>query len=155
MSRKVFVTFAALVAACGGSDGTVETVSPTSPSSSASSSGGSSSGGSSTSSSSGGSTSSSSSGSLPDAGAASGDAGGGNCVPKGNPGNEKKIGAYCDKDVSCPFQVEPFLVCTAAYDPTGTHSFCTTPCSKDSECGSGATCVKDPGGSGCVPMQCQ
>lgn len=139
-----------LAAACGGSDGdVVKESSPTTPTS-ASSSGAppaSSSGGSS---SSGSSTSSSSSGATPDAAAPPG----GNCVPKGYAGNEKKIGAYCDKDVSCPFQVDPFLVCTATYDPTGTHSFCTAPCSKDEECGTGATCVHDKQGSGCVPTQC-
>lgn len=160
---SVIATAFLLCVACGGSDeGVAKDVSPTTPTSgsssgSSSSSSGtpsaSSSGGSSSGSSSGGSTSSTSS----SGGSSSGDAGaatGGNCVPKGYAGNEKKIGAYCDKDTACPFQTDPFLVCTATYDPTGTHSFCTTPCSKDSECGSGATCVHDTGGSGCVPTQC-
>lgn len=80
--------------------------------------------------------------------------GGANCVPQGYAGNDKKIGAYCDDKVSCPFQIDPFLICTAGHDPTGTHQFCTTPCSKDSECGSGAYCVHDTSGSGCVPTQC-
>jgi hypothetical protein len=92
-----------------------------------------------------------SSGGSPDA-AADGPAE--NCVPKGYAGNEKKIGMYCDENVSCPFQLEPFLVCTHGHDPTGTHLFCTAPCSKDSECGTGAYCMKDPAGSGCVPTQC-
>lgn len=77
-----------------------------------------------------------------------------NCVPKGYAGNEKKIGAYCDNDTACPFQFEPFLICTAGHDPTNTHLFCTTPCSKDEECGTGAYCMHDTGGSGCVPTQC-
>src|SRR5205085_1326538 len=111
---------------------------------SSSSSGGSSSGATSTSSSSGSP--------ATDGGADSGPAG--NCVPKGYAGNEKKIGAYCDDNVSCPFSIDPFLVCTKPYDPTGNHMFCTAGCSKDSECGSGAYCVKDPQGNGCVPMQC-
>ena len=85
---------------------------------------------------------------------ASTDAPGGNCVPPGYAGNDKKIGAYCDKDVSCPFQVDPFLVCTYGHDPTNTHLFCTSPCSKDAECGTGAYCMHDSAGSGCVPTQC-
>jgi hypothetical protein len=98
-----------------------------------------------------GGTSGTTSGGTPDAGA---DAPAGNCVPPGYAGNDKKIGAYCDKDVSCPFQVDPFLVCTYGHDPTNTHLFCTSPCSKDSECGTGAYCMHDTAGSGCVPTQC-
>lgn len=86
--------------------------------------------------------------------AVSGDAPAANCVAPSYAGNEKKIGAYCDAKVSCPFQIDPFLICTADHDPTKSHSFCTTPCSKDSECGSGAYCMHDPAGSGCVPAQC-
>ncbi|MDB5217695.1 MAG: hypothetical protein JWO86_5622 [Myxococcaceae bacterium] len=85
---------------------------------------------------------------------ASTDAPGANCVPMGYAGNDKKVGAYCDKDVSCPFQVSPFLVCTYGHDPTNTHLFCTSPCSADSECGTGAYCMHDTAGSGCVPTQC-
>jgi len=82
------------------------------------------------------------------------DAPAGNCVAPGYAGNDKKVGAYCDKDVSCPFQVSPFLVCTYGHDPTNTHLFCTAPCSKDDECGMGAYCMHDTAGSGCVPTQC-
>jgi hypothetical protein len=85
---------------------------------------------------------------------AAADAPAGNCVAKGYAGNEKKIGAYCDNDTACPFQLDPFLVCTAGHDPTNTHLFCTSPCSKDAECGTGAYCMHDPAGSGCVPTQC-
>jgi hypothetical protein len=150
------------VGGCSGSDdGGVrkEDTSPTTPaggsssgtsSSGASSSGASSSGASSSGGSSASSTGGSSSGTTPDAGGA--DAG--NCVAKGYPGNEKKIGAYCDNDTACPFQIDPFLVCTAGHDPTNTHLFCTTPCSKDAECGTGAYCMHDTGGAGCVPTQC-
>jgi hypothetical protein len=92
----------------------------------------------------------STSGGMPDAGGA--DAG--NCVAKGYAGNEKKIGAYCDNDTACPFQVDPFLVCTAGHDPTNTHLFCTSPCQNDSQCGTGAYCMHDTAGAGCVPTQC-
>jgi hypothetical protein len=146
------------IAACSGSDadGPAKETSPTSPSgssTSSSSSSSSSSGG--AGSSSGGSSSGGSTSGAPAQGDAGTDAGpAGNCVPKGYQGNEKKIGAYCDDDVSCPFSFDPFLVCTKPYDPTGNHMFCTAACSKDSECGSGAYCVKDPQGNGCVPTQC-
>ena len=86
--------------------------------------------------------------------AGDGGADGGNCVPPGYGGNEKKIGAYCDDQTACPFQVDPFLICTAGHDPTNTHLFCTTPCSKDEECGTNAFCVHYSSGSGCVPAQC-
>lgn len=98
-----------------------------------------------------GGTSGTTSGGTPDAAA---DAPAGNCVAPGYAGNDKKIGAYCDKDVSCPFQLSPFLVCTYGHDPTNTHLFCTSPCSKDDECGTGAYCMHDTAGSGCVPTQC-
>jgi hypothetical protein len=158
VSRAVLIGAALMIAACSGSDSEApaKDSSPTSPGGSSSSGSTSSSSGSTSSSggSSGGGSTSSSSGAPAqgDAGADSGPAG--NCVPKGYAGNEKKIGAYCDDDVSCPFSLDPFLVCTKPYDPTGNHMFCTAACSKDSECGSGAYCVKDPQGSGCVPTQC-
>jgi hypothetical protein len=101
-----------------------------------------------------GGTSGTTSGSSGGAADAATDAPAGNCVAPGYAGNDKKIGAYCDKDVSCPFQVDPFLVCTYGHDPTNTHLFCTSPCSKDSECGTGAYCMHDSAGSGCVPAQC-
>jgi hypothetical protein len=85
---------------------------------------------------------------------ASTDAPGGNCVAPGYAGNDKKVGAYCDEHTSCPFQVDPFLICTFGHDPTNTHLFCTAPCSQDSECGTGAYCVHDTLGAGCVPTQC-
>ena len=95
-------------------------------------------------------TSTSDSGTVPGVDAATGE----NCVAKGYAGNDKKIGAYCDEDNGCPFQVDPFLICTASQDPTGTHKFCTTPCQNDNQCGTGAFCMKESLGSGCVPTQC-
>ena len=53
-----------------------------------------------------------------------------------------------------PFQLDPFLICTEGHDSSNTHLFCTAPCSKDSDCGTGAYCVHDPQGNGCVPTQC-
>ena len=163
----LLATSAALVigtVACGGSDSTdvKKDTAPSTPagggtSGAPSSSGTTASGGTSgntsggTSGTTSGGTSGTTSGGTADAAV---DAPAGNCVAPGYAGNDKKIGAYCDKDVSCPFQVDPFLVCTYGHDPTNTHLFCTSPCSKDSECGTGAYCMHDTAGSGCVPTQC-
>ena len=145
---------------CSGSDdkGVGSDTQPTTPTGSSGASGSSSSGSSGASGSSG--TSGASSGTSGTSGTSSGatdagpDGSAQNCVPKGYAGNDKKIGAYCDKDVSCPFQLDPFLVCTYGHTDSPIHNFCTSPCSKDSECGTGAYCMKDTGGSGCVPTQC-
>jgi hypothetical protein len=148
--------------ACSGSDSTdpkKSDTSPTTPSSSGGTSGTPSSSGTMTSGGTSGGTSGTSGGTsgtsgTSGGGADAGDVDAGNCVAMGYAGNDKHVGAYCDKDVSCPFQTDPFLICTYGHDPTNTHLFCTAPCSKDSECGTGAYCVHDTAGSGCVPTQC-
>ena len=78
-----------------------------------------------------------------------------NCVKPGSPGNELGIGAYCEKQADC-HRVDggPPLLCTAAFSSDPYAWFCTTPCSSPTECGSGATCVDSPDGSGCVPFSC-
>jgi|HubBroStandDraft_2_1064218.scaffolds.fasta_scaffold38571_2 hypothetical protein len=48
-------------------------------------------------------------------------------------------------------------ICTADLGGTPSHDwFCTTPCSKPSECGSGTTCANGPMEMGlrCVPKTC-
>ncbi len=176
MSRRtlfaaaVLATSACALYGCSSSDdkGTGSSTSPTSPGASSSSggasssgsSGASSSGASSSGASSSGSSGASSSGASSSGASSSGSSGkpdggsGANCVPKGYAGNDKKIGAYCDKDTPCPFQLDPFLICTYGHTDEPDLLFCTAPCSKDSECGSGAYCMKDTGGSGCVPAAC-
>jgi hypothetical protein len=78
-----------------------------------------------------------------------------NCVPKGYTGNELGIGAYCDQTTACQMKsTSTFLICTASAGAPPTESFCTTPCTRDTDCGTGAFCVRDPRGSGCVPTQC-
>ena len=77
--------------------------------------------------------------------------GGVNCVAKGDPGNELGIGAYCDGTTSCRRRTGgPLLICTGQAG----QSFCTTICTTDTECGTGAFCMHDPRGSGCVPAAC-
>jgi hypothetical protein len=88
-----------------------------------------------------------------DGGAPSGD-GGANCVAPGDPGNEHGVGAYCDDRTTCRRrQGGPILICTGAQGGPG-QSFCTTFCQRDSDCGSGAYCMFDPRGNGCVPAAC-
>lgn len=77
-----------------------------------------------------------------------------NCVPKTYKGNNLGIGAFCDSTTSCPDSNTTFLVCTAYHDAPTNEYFCTTPCTADKDCGDGAFCVHNPGGSGCVPAQC-
>ncbi len=88
-----------------------------------------------------------------DGGAPAGD-GGANCVPPGDPGNEYGVGAYCDDRTTCKRrQGGPILLCTGAQGGPG-QSFCTTFCQKDADCGTGAYCMFDPRGNGCVPAAC-
>jgi hypothetical protein len=73
------------------------------------------------------------------------------CVEKGAPGNEKGIGAYCDKTVRC----KKGLICTADFGAEPGDQFCTIPCQADADCGSGAQCFAgDDRGKGCLPDAC-
>lgn len=46
-------------------------------------------------------------------------------------------------------------ICTADLAGTPKHAwYCTLPCSKPSQCTGGATCVRTPMGSRCVPKSC-
>ncbi len=88
-----------------------------------------------------------------DGGAPAGDSGA-NCVAIGDPGNELGVGAYCDATTSCRRrQGGPILICTAGHAAPG-ESFCTTFCQRDQDCGTGAYCMIDPRGNGCVPAAC-
>lgn len=156
-AASIALAGAALLYGCSGSDaGTGQDTSPTKPAGSSGASGSTSgtSGASGTSGTSGASGTSGTSGTSSGATDAGPDGPAQNCVPKGYAGNNKKIGAYCDKDVSCPFQLDPFLVCTYGHTDEPNLLFCTAPCSNDAECGTGAFCMKDPKGNGCVPAQC-
>jgi hypothetical protein len=85
-----------------------------------------------------------------DAGKPAADGGPAQCPPKGTPGNEKGIGAYCDSAVQCPFG----LLCSSDFGAPPYASFCTTPCAANADCGHGMTCVSDPRGQGCAPDAC-
>jgi hypothetical protein len=75
------------------------------------------------------------------------------CVEKDSKPNEKGVGRYCDKDENsaCGYG----LVCTALFGAPEGSWFCTTPCSDDSDCGSGAHCFSEERGKGCVLDRCQ
>lgn len=86
-------------------------------------------------------------------GCASPPAPGESCVRPCNTGNERGVGRYCTPSgTECQNNNGAFL-CTAAVDPSGPW-FCTKPCSSDSVCGSGAACIGDSRGRGCVPVEC-
>jgi hypothetical protein len=100
-----------------------------------------------------------------DAGADSGDAGPvGNrgcttpaaptdsCVRPCHRGNERGVGRYCTAGGGQCGGISAF-VCTGDVQSSG-PSFCTRPCTMDSQCGSGAVCTGDERGRGCVPVEC-
>ena len=82
-----------------------------------------------------------------------------NCVAPGSKPNELGMGGYCDPgghqcDTAGP-DAGP-RICTADVPDTPAHGwFCTYPCAKDEECGSGAYCASDVRGKGCVPNVCK
>lgn len=76
-----------------------------------------------------------------------------NCVPPGTKNNEKGVGGYCEKPEDCKREGGIF-VCSAQFGAPDDSWFCTTPCTLDTECGTGAVCVLDVAGSGCAPIAC-
>lgn len=106
---------------------------------------------------SGGSTGSGS-GSGGGGGASGGQAGGRdpnkNCVKPGATGNEKGVGAYCVSSADCMSPAGGLLLCSADFGAADTAWFCTTICTTDSDCGSGAVCKSSDKGMGCAPLEC-
>ena len=81
-----------------------------------------------------------------------------NCVKPGTPNNDRDIGAYCEPDRGdCASEQGPRF-CTADFaDLTPIEDdqwFCTTVCTMDDECGTGAICSMGEVGMGCVPFMC-
>jgi hypothetical protein len=88
-----------------------------------------------------------------------GDTGGGpqvpasSCVRPGDKGNEKGIGEPCTPlGKECAnFAGAPLCLADVGQD----QWMCSRiGCSTDADCGTNATCYKDPKGSGCVPNRC-
>jgi hypothetical protein len=75
------------------------------------------------------------------------------CVRPCHRGNEKGVGRYCTASGGECGGLNAF-VCTADVDTSGGPTFCTRPCTMDSQCGSGAVCTGDERGRGCVPIEC-
>ena len=82
-----------------------------------------------------------------------------NCVPPGTKGNELGMGGYCTPGGHQCDTAGPdagVRICSADVPDTPTHAwFCTYPCAKDEECGTGSYCADDPRGRGCVPLTCK
>ncbi|MBL8679746.1 MAG: hypothetical protein JNK05_11300 [Myxococcales bacterium] len=80
------------------------------------------------------------------------------CVRPCNTGNELGVGRYCTRGGDqCLINQRnrlPAFLCSADFDSTQTTGWCIRPCSDDSACGSGARCVGDARGRGCVPIAC-
>lgn len=73
------------------------------------------------------------------------------CVKAGDKGNDKGVGAYCEKSTEC----KTGLLCTKDFGAGPDEPwFCTTPCDDDTACGAGAKCFAEARGKGCVPQAC-
>ncbi|HMJ55883.1 MAG TPA: hypothetical protein VK540_27615 [Polyangiaceae bacterium] len=82
-----------------------------------------------------------------------------NCVKPGTPRNERGVGGYCEPGRNdCESDAGPRF-CTADYrDLTPIDDdkwFCSTLCTMDQECGTGAFCIAGTIGSGCSPFACR
>lgn len=76
------------------------------------------------------------------------------CVRPCDVGNERGVGRYCTPGGGeCAGNRTGILICTVDVEPSG-PAFCTTPCTTDANCGTGAMCVHESAGSGCVPLAC-
>lgn len=75
------------------------------------------------------------------------------CVKAGDKGNDKGVGTPCT-----PFgkECDAFPGAPVCLADVGQDQWMCTRigCTGDEQCGSGATCYKDPGGSACVPNRC-
>lgn len=81
-----------------------------------------------------------------------------NCVAPGTKPNDQGMGGYCSPgggqcDTAGPGGAP--RICTADVAGTPAHAwFCTYPCDPTTNCGTGATCLGDSMGNGCVPTAC-
>jgi hypothetical protein len=80
------------------------------------------------------------------------------CVRPCNTGNELGVGRYCTRGGDqCLINQRnrlPAFLCSADFEMGQTTGWCIRPCSDDAACGSGARCVGDSRGRGCVPIAC-
>lgn len=75
------------------------------------------------------------------------------CGDQGDQGNEQGVGKYCTKNGGqCAGTGSPY--CSADLQ-AGIPSFCSKPCSVDSDCGTGAQCVGSGLQKACEPIVCK
>jgi hypothetical protein len=75
------------------------------------------------------------------------------CVRPGEQGNANGVGQYCTPGGGecAPFDLAPLCLADVAQE----QWFCTRiGCDANTNCGEGAGCLIDPGGSACVPCRC-
>jgi hypothetical protein len=82
-----------------------------------------------------------------------------NCVKPGTPNNERGVGGYCESGpVDCIYEAGPRF-CTADFKEVTAvpeyQWFCSTVCTTDDECGTGAFCYANDFAHGCVPEICR
>jgi len=82
-----------------------------------------------------------------------------NCVLPGMHGNERGVGGFCLKGGNeCVTDGGPPRFCTGDFDEIAAvppnRWFCTTLCTMDVECGSGASCAISAQATACVPLAC-
>jgi hypothetical protein len=76
--------------------------------------------------------------------------GGPACAAEGDPGNELGVGAYCVRGGDT---CGSGLICLADFVDGDIGNFCSSPCSSDADCGTGAACVGDAR-TVCFPTTC-
>lgn len=80
-----------------------------------------------------------------------------NCVKPGTANNEQAIGGYCNPDGGpfCPRPMGELRLCSGGVKDVPPNTwFCTKLCTRDDECGTGAICLANEIGQGCVPFSC-
>ena len=76
------------------------------------------------------------------------------CGQPGDMGNDIGVGRFCTRRGGECANTTGARVCLQDISPDDGQWFCTRLCTMDSECGTGAVCVGDARGAGCVPAEC-
>ena len=80
-----------------------------------------------------------------------------NCVKPGTPSNERGVGGYCEGPEDCAYDGGPRF-CTAEFkeltNVPDDQWYCSTVCTKDEECGTGALCISNAFSTACQAILC-
>lgn len=76
------------------------------------------------------------------------------CAQPGDMGNEIGVGAFCSPAGNQCSAFTQARLCLADVVRDEGQWFCTRTCTTSEQCGSGAVCVIETRGGGCVPAQC-